>query len=111
MQTALIVGDKVMEKKIDYDYRRDKHLMVVSNVSAGVCLRRQREDFKPEVLKQMDKIYHDILTASQKPVSHLNGPFRIAGCLDPGSGTTLRPWRLGVKILEVENLLNILLES
>lgn len=30
-------GGEVMEKKIDYDYRRDKHLVVVSNVSARVC--------------------------------------------------------------------------
>jgi YgiT-type zinc finger domain-containing protein len=30
-------GRQVDEQTIDYDYRRQKHLMIVSNVSAGVC--------------------------------------------------------------------------
>ena len=38
-------GGEVMEKKIDYDYRRDKHLMVVSN-----CLCRGLSPVRREVL-------------------------------------------------------------
>jgi YgiT-type zinc finger domain-containing protein len=30
-------GGEVVEQTIDYDYRRQKHLMVVSNVPVGVC--------------------------------------------------------------------------
>ncbi len=67
-------GCELMEKKIDYDYRRDKHLMVVSNVSAGVCHQCGEKYFKPEVLKQMDKIYHDIFDRNQKPDRTLTVP-------------------------------------
>lgn len=67
-------GGEVMGKKIDYDYRREKHLMVVSNVSAGVCQQCGEKYFKPGVLKQMDKIYHDIFDRNQKPESTLTVP-------------------------------------
>ena len=60
-------GGKVVEKKIDYDYRREGHLMVVSNVPAGVCRQCGEKFFWPNVLKQMDSIYHDIFDHNRKP--------------------------------------------
>ena len=67
-------GGEVVEEKIEYDYRRKKHLMVVSNVSAGVCRQCGEKYFKPEVLKQMDSIYHDIFDRNQKPQRTLSVP-------------------------------------
>lgn len=60
-------GGEVVEKQIEYDYRRNKHLMVVNNVPAGVCRQCGEKYFKPDVLKQMDSIYHDIFDRHQKP--------------------------------------------
>ena len=57
----------MVEKKIEYDYRREKHLMVVNNVSAGVCRQCGEKYFKPDVLKRMDSIYHDIFDRHRKP--------------------------------------------
>ena len=59
-------GGEVAEKKIDYDYRRERQLMVVNNVPAGVCRQCGEKYFKPEVLKQMDEIYHDVFDRHQK---------------------------------------------
>ena len=66
-------GGEVMEKKIDYDYRRASHLVVISNVPAGVCNQCGEKYFKPEILKKMDYIYHDIFD-SQKPERMLTIP-------------------------------------
>ena len=60
-------GGAVVEKKIDYDYRREGHLLVVSNVPAGVCRQCGEKYFRPEILKKMDEIYHDIFDRNQKP--------------------------------------------
>ncbi len=60
-------GGEVVEEKIDYDYRREGHLMVVSNVPAGVCRQCREKYFRPNVLKQMDSIYHDIFDHNRKP--------------------------------------------
>jgi YgiT-type zinc finger domain-containing protein len=67
-------GGEVEEKRIDYDYRREKHLMVVNNVPAGVCRQCGEKYFKPEVLKKMDEIYHDIFDRNQKPQRTLTVP-------------------------------------
>ena len=53
-------GGEVVERIIEYDYRRAKHLMVVSNVPAGVCVQCGEKYFKPDVLKRMDVVYHGI---------------------------------------------------
>ena len=53
-------GREVVEQTIDYDYRRQKHLMVVSNVPAGVCRQCGEKYFKPAILKRMDSLYHGI---------------------------------------------------
>ncbi|MGH9856840.1 MAG: type II toxin-antitoxin system MqsA family antitoxin, partial [Acidobacteriota bacterium] len=44
-------GGEVIEQTIDYDYRRKKNLMIVSNVPAGVCRQCGEKYFKPPVLK------------------------------------------------------------
>ncbi len=60
-------GGEVVEKKIEYDYRRQANLMVVGNVAAGVCRQCGEKYFKPDVLKRMDEIYHDIFDRQRKP--------------------------------------------
>lgn len=67
-------GGEVREKKIEYDYRRESRLMVVSNVSAGVCVQCGEKYFNPDVLKRMDSIYHDIFDHHQKPERTLTVP-------------------------------------
>jgi len=67
-------GGEVAEKKIEYDYRRAQRLMVVSNVTAGVCRQCGEKYFKPDVLKRMDEIYHDIFDRQREPERTLTIP-------------------------------------
>jgi YgiT-type zinc finger domain-containing protein len=67
-------GGEVAEKKIDYDYRRESRLLVISNVPAGVCGQCGEKYFKPEILKKMDDIYHNIFNRNQKPARTLTVP-------------------------------------
>jgi YgiT-type zinc finger domain-containing protein len=67
-------GGEVTEKKIDYDYRRQSHLLVISNVPAGVCGQCGEKYFKPEILKKMDDTYHNIFDRNQKPQRTLTVP-------------------------------------
>ena len=67
-------GGEVGEKKIDYDYRREGHLVVISNVPAGVCGQCGEKYFKPDILKKMDDIYHDIFDRNHKPQRTLTVP-------------------------------------
>jgi YgiT-type zinc finger domain-containing protein len=67
-------GGEVMERIIDYDYRRETHLMVVSNVPAGVCGQCGEKYFKPDVLKRMDVVYHGIFELNEKPHRTLSSP-------------------------------------
>jgi hypothetical protein len=47
---------------------------VISNVPAGVCNQCGEKYFKPEILKKMDYIYHDIFDRNQKPERMLTIP-------------------------------------
>jgi YgiT-type zinc finger domain-containing protein len=67
-------GGEVTEQKIDYDYRRQSHLLVISNVSAGVCGQCEEKYFKPEILKKLDDTYHNIFDHIQKPQRTLTVP-------------------------------------
>jgi YgiT-type zinc finger domain-containing protein len=67
-------GGEVVEEQIDYDYRREKRLMVVSNVPAGVCRQCGEKYFKPGVLKRMDSLYHGIFERNEKPQRTLSVP-------------------------------------
>ena len=67
-------GGEVAEKKIDYDYRRESRLVVISNVAAGVCGQCGEKYFKPDILKKMDDIYHNIFDSNQKPPRTLTVP-------------------------------------
>jgi YgiT-type zinc finger domain-containing protein len=67
-------GGEVVEEYIDYDYRREKRLMVVSNVPVGVCRQCGEKYFKPDVLKRMDSLYHGIFERNEKPDRTLSVP-------------------------------------
>lgn len=51
-------GGEVEERRIDYDYRRRGHLLVLRNVPAGVRRQCGEKYFKPNVLKKIDERFH-----------------------------------------------------
>lgn len=67
-------GGPVEEKRIEYDYRRKGHLLVITNVPAGVCRQCGEKYFDPAVLKRMDKTYHDIFDRQRRPERLLEVP-------------------------------------
>lgn len=67
-------GGEVEEKRIEYDYRRRGRLLVISNVPARVCRQCGEKYFKPNVLKKMDEIYHDIFDRHKEPERVLEVP-------------------------------------
>lgn len=67
-------GGEVEEKKIEYDYRRQGHLLIISNVPAGVCCQCGEKYFQPDVLKRMDEVYHDIFDRHKEPQRILTVP-------------------------------------
>ena len=67
-------GGEVVEQIIDYDYRRENRLMVVTNVPEGVCRQCGEKYFKPQVLKRMDELYHGIFERNEKPHHTLTVP-------------------------------------
>ena len=67
-------GGEVEERRIDYDYRRKGQLLIMRNAPAGVCLQCGEKYFKPDVLKQMDQWYHNIVERHQKPELVLEVP-------------------------------------
>ena len=67
-------GREVVEQIIDYDYRRQKHLLVVTNVPAGVCRQCGEKYFKPDILKKMDSAYHGIFERHEAPQRTLTVP-------------------------------------
>jgi len=69
-----LLRGEVVEEQIDYGYRREKRLMVVSSVPAGVCRQCGEKYFKPEVLKRMDSLYDGIFECNEKPDRTLSVP-------------------------------------
>jgi YgiT-type zinc finger domain-containing protein len=67
-------GGPVEAKRIDYDYRRQGHLLIITNVPAGVCLQCGEKYFRPDVLKRMDESYHDIFDRHGQPERLLEVP-------------------------------------
>jgi YgiT-type zinc finger domain-containing protein len=67
-------GEEVVGETIDYDYRREKHLMIVTNVSAGVCRQCGEKYFKPNILKKMDSAYHGIFERHEESQRTLTVP-------------------------------------
>lgn len=71
---CVFCGGEVEEKRIEYDYRRKGKLLIISNVSAGVCRQCGETYFKPDVLKKMDEAYHDIFDRHIEPERMLTVP-------------------------------------
>lgn len=67
-------GGEVEARQIEYDYRRKGHLLVISNVPAGVCRQCGEKYFAPAVLKRMDETYHDIFDRHHQPERLLEVP-------------------------------------
>jgi YgiT-type zinc finger domain-containing protein len=67
-------GGEVLESRIDYDYRRREQLLIMRNVPAGVCRQCGEKYFVPDVLKQMDRIYHEIVERHRKPEEVIEVP-------------------------------------
>jgi len=64
----------VEEQRIEYDYRRQGHLLIISTVPAGVCRQCGEKYFMPDVLKKMDETYHDIFDRHKEPERVLEVP-------------------------------------
>lgn len=60
-------GGEVAEERIECDYRRRGHLLVISNVPAGVCRQCGEKYFAPDVAKKMDQLYHDVFDHHRAP--------------------------------------------
>jgi YgiT-type zinc finger domain-containing protein len=67
-------GAEVEEARIEYDYRRRGHLLVISNVPAGVCRQCGEKYFTPDVLKKMDELYHNVFNRLREPERVLEVP-------------------------------------
>jgi YgiT-type zinc finger domain-containing protein len=67
-------GGEVEERRVDYDYRRRGHLLIMKNVPAGVCRQCGEKYFKPDILKRMDHSYHAIVEQHQVPDQILQVP-------------------------------------
>ena len=50
-------GGKVVEKKVEWDYRRKSRHFIFRDVPAGVCLQCGEKSFRPEISRQMDQAY------------------------------------------------------
>lgn len=55
---CIYCGGKVVEKKVEFDYRRAKKHYIIKNVPAGVCKQCGEKYFKSAVSKKMDELYH-----------------------------------------------------
>ena len=51
-------GGKVVEKKIEFDYRRCKKHYIIRNVPAGVCQQCGEKYFRADTSKEMDNLFH-----------------------------------------------------
>ena len=64
---------EVIERKITVDYRwGDQLLAIIQHVPAGVCQVCREEYFKPEILKEMDRLAHE----EGRPEKFLSIPLR-----------------------------------
>ncbi len=71
-------GGEVVEQTIEYDYPRQKHLMVVSNVPAGVCRQCGEKYFKPERPEKDGFFISRYLRAPRKATANLDHSCRVA---------------------------------
>ena len=60
-------GGEVEEKKIEYDYRRRSHLLVIHDVPAGVCRQCGEKYFQAQTLKKLDQMFHNVFDRQQEP--------------------------------------------
>lgn len=49
---------EVIEKVIEWDYRRQGKHLIFQDVPAGVCQQCGEAFFRPEIGKQMDSVFH-----------------------------------------------------
>jgi YgiT-type zinc finger domain-containing protein len=49
---------QVVEKAIEWDYRRGGKHLIFQNVPAGVCGQCGEKFFRPEVSRRMDQYFH-----------------------------------------------------
>ena len=67
-------GGPVEERRIEYDYRRRGHLLVIWTVRGGVWARGGEKSFHADVRKRMDPAYHDIFDNRAAPERMLEVP-------------------------------------
>ena len=52
-------GGSVIEKKIEWDYRRRGKHLIFKNVPVGVCSQCGEKFIRPEISKQMDSAFRE----------------------------------------------------
>jgi YgiT-type zinc finger domain-containing protein len=62
-------GGAVVEKKVEWDYRRKGKHLIFRNVPAGVCSQCGEKFFRPEISKKMDRAF-----LRTTPTHHLKIP-------------------------------------
>jgi YgiT-type zinc finger domain-containing protein len=67
MTTCYFCKGRVVQEKIDVDFRRGRKLKVIEKVPAGVCQQCGEQYFEAAVYKAMEKL----ATSRAKPVAHL----------------------------------------
>ena len=55
---CIYCGGKTVEKKIEFDYRRQGKHYIIRSVPAGVCQQCGEKYFKGEISKKMDALFH-----------------------------------------------------
>lgn len=58
---------EVEETKIEYDYRRRSHLLVINDVPAGVCQQCGEKYFTAHTLKRLDHVFHNVFDRHHEP--------------------------------------------
>lgn len=58
---------EVEEKKIEYDYRRRSHLLVINDVPTGICRQCGEKYFTAQTLKRLDHVFHNVFDRHHEP--------------------------------------------
>ena len=66
-KTCSFCGNKnFREKHMQYIYKHDDHLLMVNNVPCEECEYCGEQYFKAEVLKRIERDFHDIYVSGKK---------------------------------------------
>lgn len=75
MKVCNFCGNKnFREKLVQYIYKHDEQMLVVSNVPCEECEYCGEQYFKAEILKKIEKDFRDIYIAGKRPEREVRVP-------------------------------------